>query len=354
MANIGFVSYWGFGRGRAYTTQSITKMLKGKHNVYVLQQGSNLLTKEYFGLAHVTVSPTYMVDEDLFRKWITDNKLDAVVLNEYGQWNQEETDLVGIAKELGCKVYGFFVIEAFKKEQAEGFDRVFVQCITVERFMRTNKIRNFTYIPYSIDLKEFDRVKTNPDKFTFLHVGGFGGVHNRKNTQLVIDAFVKLNNPDTKLIVTAQTDYPINVPEGHDIELIKIDLSREELLDVYHRANVAVFPSKWETIGIPILEALATSVPVITCDVPPMNEFVRTGLNGYLVKADLKPYQGISVLGATPDVSTLKNYMETSMNSSVYDMLSRNARFVVEKLYNVDKNKDYILKFLEKDLGEKK
>jgi len=355
MSNLGFLSYWGFGRGRAYTTLCVAKMLKGEHKVHIMQQGMNETAKEYEGYCDtLTASTNYHVTEEDFRKWIKTQTLDAVVLNEYGQWGDEPYDLVKVAKEEGCKVYGFFVIEKFDKKQVKGFDRVFTQCVTVERVMRHNKVRNFTYVPYSIDLKEFDRVKKPTDKFTFFHVGGFGGIHNRKNTQAVIDAFDKLNAENTRLVITTQKDYPLVLPDGKDIEVIRKDLSRDELLDLHQSVDIAVYPSKWETIGIPILEAMASSVPVIVSDAAPMNEFVKVGLNGYMASGQVVEYDDIAMMACEIDVDSLKNVMKNSMNKTIYDLISRNARYVVEQLYNLEKNKHYILDFLKKDLGEKK
>ena len=348
------INYWGFGRGRAYVGLGYAKMLKGAHNVYVLQQGTNPIGKEFEGWARVTPYQNYYIDKNVYKTWIRENKLNAVILFEYGQWQEEITDLVKIAKDEGCKVYGFFVIEKFNRKQLAGFDRVFAPCVTCERVFRYNKVRNFTYIPQSIDLTEFDNVKEPTEKFTFLHVGGFGGVHNRKNTQSVIDAFCKLNNPQTKLIISAQQNFPLKIPENHDIELISKNLPREELVKLYHRADAAVYPSKWETIGIPILESLAASLPVITVNAAPMNEFVKVGMNGFIASCDMREYPDIAINAAEVDVDSLKNCMENILNKSIYEMLSRNSRFIVEKLYDLEKNKHYLLDFIEKDLGESK
>ncbi len=54
-------------------------------------------------------------------------------------------------------------------------------------------------------------------------------------------------------------------------------LTDAELLAEYQRADVLVFASLHEGFGLPILEAQAVGLPVITSDLPPMNEIAAGG-----------------------------------------------------------------------------
>ncbi len=51
-----------------------------------------------------------------------------------------------------------------------------------------------------------------------------------------------------------------------------VDLSDEELVTAYERADVVVFASLAEGFGLPIIEAQAVGRPVITSNVSPMKE----------------------------------------------------------------------------------
>jgi glycosyltransferase involved in cell wall biosynthesis len=55
-----------------------------------------------------------------------------------------------------------------------------------------------------------------------------------------------------------------------------------ELQRLYRAADALVFPSRYEGFGLPPLEAMAAGCPVITTDVPVVNESVRDGENGLL------------------------------------------------------------------------
>jgi glycosyltransferase involved in cell wall biosynthesis len=54
------------------------------------------------------------------------------------------------------------------------------------------------------------------------------------------------------------------------------------LKDIYTQAQAFVFPSKFDTFGLVILEAMACGLPVVAYDVPSPNEIVRNGVTGYI------------------------------------------------------------------------
>lgn len=349
---VGFLSLFGFGRGQAYVTLCYAKMLTPEFDVYILKQGTNPINPEFeIDNVNIMEHADYNVDPSVFETWIKANKLDVVVFNEYNQWNDDGNNLVQLAKDCGAKTYGYLVWEKWAgKDAYKDYDRLIAPTVSFERFFRKNKVRNFTYIPYSIDLNEFTtQTGGENEKFTFFHPGGLGGVYNRKNTDVVIEAFKLLDNKDTKLVITSQkklnlSDLPDNV------EIIDKDLTRQELIDLYYQADCVVLPSKWETVGLPILEALAAGKPVITSNAPPMNEFIQEGLNGYLVVGDMKRYPGIGIYGCDVSPNALKNKMVNILNKMLYKVLARNARYVVEQIYDLEKNKHYFIDLIKEDL----
>jgi len=350
---IGFLSFWGWGRGQAYVTLAYAKMLTPEYDVYILKQGPNKISEEFnIDNVHLMEVPVYEVDPNVFETWIKANELDVVVFNEYNQWSNDGNNLVQVAKDCGAKAYGYLVWEKWAgKDAYKDYDRLIAPTVSFERFYRMNKIRNFTYIPYSVDLNEFPKKEiTKNEKFTFFHPGGWGGVHNRKNTDVVIEAFEQLNNPDTKLVITSQKPLQFNRELHPNIEIINKDLSRKELIDLYYSADCIVLPSKWETVGLPILEALAAGKPVITSNAAPMNEFINEGLNGYLVTGDMYKYTDIGIYSCECSAGALKNKMINVQNEMLYRVLSSNARHIIETIYDLEKNKHYFIDFLKKDL----
>jgi glycosyltransferase involved in cell wall biosynthesis len=350
---IGIVGYWGFGRGQAYLNLCHAKMLADEYSVYIYKIFNNPVSEEFKTVpADIIQDKDWNIDPERFKAWILGNRLDAVIFNEYNQWWDDKVYLNKIAKSLGVKTYAWLALERFNPDQANDYDRLIASTVSYQRFFRGLKIRNFTYLPFSIDFKEFPVIpKTKNEKFTFFHSAGYGGVQDRKNTQEVYKAFRLMNNPNTRLIIASQK--PINLEScPDDIVLINKDLSREELLKLYREADVTVMPTKWESIGIPILESLASGTPVITTDNPPMNEFIKNNVNGFVCKGELKTYEGISIKSCDVNAQEIKAKMELIMNPIIIEILKKNARKVAEDFYDLEKNKKFFLEFLKKDLGE--
>ena len=68
----------------------------------------------------------------------------------------------------------------------------------------------------------------------------------------------------------------------------RIELALEDEPESRHRArfascDVCLAPSRWEGLGLPLYEATAFGMPIITNDRPPMSEMVLDGSSGVLV-----------------------------------------------------------------------
>ena len=62
-------------------------------------------------------------------------------------------------------------------------------------------------------------------------------------------------------------------------------LGRTELADLYADADLFVFPSRTETCGLVVLEAMASALPVIAANEGGVTENLRTGINGLALPA---------------------------------------------------------------------
>ena len=63
-------------------------------------------------------------------------------------------------------------------------------------------------------------------------------------------------------------------------------ISEEQKLALLRASDVLPFPSRYEGFGLPLLEGMAAGTPVISTDIPVVNEIVRDGENGLLIPYD--------------------------------------------------------------------
>lgn len=63
-------------------------------------------------------------------------------------------------------------------------------------------------------------------------------------------------------------------------------VSEEEKVNLMRRADCLVYPTRYESFGLPPLEAMAAGCPVVATDLPVVSEMIRNGENGILVEPE--------------------------------------------------------------------
>jgi glycosyltransferase involved in cell wall biosynthesis len=98
-----------------------------------------------------------------------------------------------------------------------------------------------------------------------------GAIQSRKNVQTLVRAFERMPASWRLALAGAADGFGAakelraveSSPRKHDIEVLGY-VTRTELEALYRRARIFAFPSLDEGFGMPVLEAMANSVPVIT------------------------------------------------------------------------------------------
>lgn len=108
--------------------------------------------------------------------------------------------------------------------------------------------------------------KFNPGYPYLLHVGN---TKSHKNTARLVKAFAAaIIDPTIKLIFTGQLTSDIaHIIQQESLQhriVFSNALSENELANYYRGATALVFPSLFEGFGLPILEAMACGIPVLT------------------------------------------------------------------------------------------
>ena len=178
------------------------------------------------------------------------------------------------------------------------------------------------YIPNGIDTEKFSPGKSDiKKKLKCKNLLVFWGrLGYQKNIQILIKAFKNINTPDTKMVI---------IGKGPDIKKLKAltngdkniiftgYLSDNELLNYARGADVAVLPSRAESWGLVIGEAMACGLPVISSNV---------GKAGELLGED----RGLILKGDT--VSELSKKIDYLLNNKqiAKEMSIRSRKFIVE------------------------
>ena len=151
---------------------------------------------------------------------------------------------------------------------------------------------NITVIPNGIDVNKFKRI----DIIQFLsgkenNLLSVGRLSKAKNQITLLGAleFLEKSRYHATFIGRQEQGY-IDFKEYAERgkESIKIieSVRNHDLVNYYNAADIFVLPSHNEGFGIVFAEAMACECIVITSDLPPMNEYIIDGFNGFLLDAD--------------------------------------------------------------------
>jgi glycosyltransferase involved in cell wall biosynthesis len=136
---------------------------------------------------------------------------------------------------------------------------------------------NKAYFDLPIEIESFKFVpKTQAKKF--LHVMGYGAVgaaYNRRQTHEVVAGFLAANLPGATLTVHCQPPTQREFGEVKDPRVLYRSVAMRTPAEVYDGFDVLVQPDSYAGFNLPLLEAQACGMPVITVEGPPMNETVR-------------------------------------------------------------------------------
>ena len=138
-------------------------------------------------------------------------------------------------------------------------------------------------IPYGADTDFFrppqDVVRSN-SSFRLLFVGQIG---QRKGISYLLEAAQRLKKSKTSLTLVGQIQGAGEALEHYSDLFQHIPhLPRNDLGEVYKQADVFVFPTLVEGLGLVVLEAMASGLPVITTPNGP-GDIVRDGIDGFIV-----------------------------------------------------------------------
>jgi glycosyltransferase involved in cell wall biosynthesis len=122
-----------------------------------------------------------------------------------------------------------------------------------------------TFIPHFVDTSTFKcRIRDRANRF--VHFRGHGGFQERKGTGSVLE--VARRCPEIEFLICSQEPLPMAIPSNVTVHSSTLQPEHQ-----YAYGDIAIQPSRWEGVGLQILEAMASGIPTIVPNAPPMNEY---------------------------------------------------------------------------------
>lgn len=328
---IGFVeNLYGTPKGHSYVVKDMITALKEEgHKLHMYRIGNNPIAKDFPLPNSIQSYLGREIPEKEFREWLSEIKPDYCVFNEYAQWWGTTYDKLEICKELGIKTVGYLVQEKINwdnKDHYKLYNAIVCPTGWQTKEMRKHGLYNTFHVPWGVDMEEIDSLP-QPEKkdkiVRFYHCAGSGGVDNRKNTEAVVEAYKIISDENTDLMITHI---------GNKV------FGKNEILSFMKYADVLVNPSRWETIGLNNMEANACGIPVITTDMPPINEFMKDNVNGLLVTATETKSERVDCTAYDVDIEELSKKMALCKNEIVLQTLKNNSRHFAKINFDWKKN----------------
>lgn len=284
---VGIVTTW-FDRGAAIVSRAYRDVLRsGGHDVFIYARGGEMkaIGDPRWDDKFVTwdcseKGPYSTVHWPQFRRWVVQRKLDLLFFNEQHHWPV----VVFARREFSIPIGSYVDYYTSRTVPLYGlFD--FLICNTQRHASVFDWHRQMIYVPWGTDCRTFkgNCEPADAGRIVFFHSAGMNPL--RKGTETALKAFLHLPG-DCRFVLHVQASlskFP-NVAElAHSDTRIKLINETVGPPGLYHRGDVYVYPTILEGIGLTVMEALACGLPVITTGAPPMNQFVKDGVNGWLV-----------------------------------------------------------------------
>ena len=174
-------------------------------------------------------------------------------------------NLFSMAHTYGAKTVAITMHETCMVTTASRADLVICPCYSAWEKSHTAS-KKLLFLPIGIELFPF-RERTG---HVFLMNIGYGGPQDRRQAETVIKAFCSLTDPNARMIVNSQVNFPGRIDDPR----IEYRLQNfPEPKDCYADGDIYLSPTAYDGYGRPVLEAMACGLPCLTTDADPMNLF---------------------------------------------------------------------------------
>jgi glycosyltransferase involved in cell wall biosynthesis len=342
---IGICAYW-FNRGQGVVARQLRSALDSLgHETFVLARptrASNIRPAfvdrtGVWDQPQITEASEYRIPADELVRWGREHELEIVFFDQ-----NYEFDATQALRDSGVRTVSRFVWEQFGREHVELARRAFdiIYSLTeCERNRYASMGISSPRVRWGIhpELLELacDGFLRHPDRLTFFYPAGF--LSKRKPVSEVLRAFGRVQDEDCRLVVKGQVERKQDLLQrgarrDSRVEVVLEDLPTDQHMRLFGSADVCVAPSRWEGLGLHLYESMALGLPVITNDNPPMNEMIRDGENGLLVRARRRGRTASGIPAYLPRVRSLARAMRRTLDPEMRRELATGVAAARERL----------------------
>lgn len=341
---VGIISVW-CNRGQAVVSRYIRRIfVEAGHDVFVFARPTNEsgpikghvdVVDPIWAVPGLTRGSAFEVPRDEYVDWAKSNRLDVVFCDMNLQWKEIEA-----IRELGVKTIGRFVWERTLPQHAKAMKRAYDVVYSLTRCEQARYRDEFAIDSPYVRLGVFPdlpgtRAPKRTDATWFIFHGGLEGP--RKPIAATIEAFRRVKAPHLRLLVKSQAVRG----DGDGVDLqsdSRIVYHCEDMPhDAYHRffssCHVCLCPARWEGLGVHLFEAIGYGMPVLSSDIPPINEVVVHGRSGLLARSHETGRRPGGIPIFDPDVDHLAACIEELADP---DRLARLEETTLEEARRLD------------------
>ncbi len=304
---VGLVSKW-IASGQAVVTRQLRDALAelGHESFVLARPGSGPRAQRaaaaaaggidpVWDQAGITEASDHHVPSSEYEEWVAANSIETVLCDENYQFDE-----INHLREEGVRTIGRFVWEYFGDEYVQAAKTAFetIYSLTLCEQARYAEMGiGSPYVQWGIHPELLGQTPAQAGTagretrgldgvVSFYFPGGILG--RRKPIRKVVKAFNRAAGDHLRLVISAQVPRNDELLREAAADDPRIELALEDEAEAVHRArfaacDVLLAPSRWEGLGLPLFEATAFGMPIITNDKPPMSEMVLDGRSGILV-----------------------------------------------------------------------
>lgn len=265
--------------GRHNVKSQIDYDIKIKQNKLLTYTMYNFLTKK-MNISHNLILGTKSDIYHFFNFTIPKNIKGKVIVTIYDTVFISAPETMGNRKELEEYKYGAqksdLIITISESAKNDIIENLGVSEDKIEIVHPGIDLENYSQ---KYEKEELERIR-NKYKLPSEYILYLGTIEPRKNIERTIKAFIKYKKEvkdDLKLVIAGgkgwKYDNIMKLIESMGTDIILTGyIDEEDKIPIYKLAQIFAFPSLYEGFGMPVLEAMAAGVPVVTSNVSSLPE----------------------------------------------------------------------------------